>query len=138
MAVAVMPPENQNMSSKPIEETEISINLSPEPTLIVTDNSGTRKMPLIDEKYPIGREADNKVCLNSDFVSRYHAVLIRISDRHRFITYRIVDGSSEGKPSKNGIVLNALKQVSAHDLQDGDIVTFAPEVHILYLAPRET
>jgi pSer/pThr/pTyr-binding forkhead associated (FHA) protein len=131
-------PKDQDMSPKPIEETEISINLSPEPTLIVTDNSGTRKMPLVEEKYTIGREADNQVCLNSDFVSRYHAVLVRISDRHRFITYRIVDGSITGKPSKNGIVLNALKQVSSHDLEDGDIVTFAPEVHILYLAPRET
>jgi len=43
-----------------------------------------------------------------------------------------------GKPSKNGIVLNAINNVASHDLQDGDIISFAPETHILYLAPKLT
>ncbi|NUN65357.1 FHA domain-containing protein [Pseudanabaena biceps] len=124
------------MPKKPQEETEISVNLSSESTLVVTDNSGTRKMPLVEEKYTIGRETDNSICLNSDFVSRHHAILVKVKQRKGPMTYRILDGNIDGKPSKNGIVLNALSQVSSHDLQDGDIVTFAPEVHILYLAPR--
>ncbi|PZV17339.1 MAG: hypothetical protein DCF20_05740 [Pseudanabaena sp.] len=118
------------------EETEISVNLSPDHLLVVTDNSGTRKMSLVDRQYTIGRESDNTVYLNSDFVSRYHAILRRVHHRDRLDTYRIIDGSASGKPSKNGIVLNAIEKVSSHDLQDGDIVTFAPEVHILYLAPK--
>ena len=118
------------------EESEISINFSSEPTLVVTDNTGTRKMQLVESQYTIGRESDNSVHLNSDFVSRYHATLRKIRHRDRLDTYRIIDGSASGKPSKNGIVLNALQKVSSHDLQDGDIVTFAPEVHILYLAPK--
>ena len=123
------------MSKTIYEESEISVNLSPDHTLVVTDNSGTRKMKLIADQYTIGREADNTVCLNSDFVSRYHAVLRKVRHRDRIDTYRIIDGSASGKPSKNGIFLNAIRKVSSHNLQDGDIVTFAPEAHILYLVP---
>jgi pSer/pThr/pTyr-binding forkhead associated (FHA) protein len=118
------------------EESEISVNFSSEHTLVVTDNSGTRKIKLVESQYTIGRESDNAVHLNSDFVSRYHAVLRKVQHRDRLDTYRIIDGSATGKPSKNGIVLNATKKVSSHNLRDGDIVTFAPEVHILYLEPK--
>lgn len=124
------------MQEKTHDETEISVNLTSTHTLVVTDNSGTRKMALIADKYTIGRDADNTVQLNSDFVSRYHAVLLRVHHLNRADTYRIIDGSTKGKLSKNGIVLNALEKVSSYDLQDGDIVTFAPEVHILYLEPK--
>ena len=124
------------MSNKTQEESEISVNLSSDHTLVVTDNSGTRKMKLVANQYTIGREADNTVHLNSDFVSRYHAILRKVHHRDRLDTYRIIDGSTSGKLSKNGIVLNAIRKVSSYDLQDGDIVTFAPEVHILYLAPK--
>jgi pSer/pThr/pTyr-binding forkhead associated (FHA) protein len=126
------------MSKTTNEDCEISVNLSSDHTLVVTDNSGTRKMKLIADQYTIGREADNTVCLNSDFVSRYHAVLRKVYYRDRLDTYRIIDGSAVGKLSKNGIVLNAIQKVASHDLQDGDIVTFAPEVHILYLRPKLT
>ncbi|MCY7331452.1 MAG: FHA domain-containing protein [Pseudanabaena sp. CAN_BIN31] len=71
------------MSNKLHEESEISINLSTDHTLVVTDNSGTRKMLLIEAQYTIGREADNTVRLNSDFVSRYHAVLRKVHHRDR-------------------------------------------------------
>ncbi|MEI6063938.1 MAG: FHA domain-containing protein, partial [Pseudanabaena sp. ELA748] len=118
------------------EETEISINLSADHILVVTDNSGTRKIKLIDDQYTVGREPDNTVRLYSDFVSRYHAVLQKVGDRHQ--TYKIIDGSISGKPSKNGIVLNAIYKVSSYDLKDGDIISFAPETHILYLAPKQT
>jgi pSer/pThr/pTyr-binding forkhead associated (FHA) protein len=126
------------MSKTTNEDCEISVNLSSDHTLVVTDNSGTRKMKLIADQYTIGREADNTVRLNSDFVSRYHAVLRKVHYRDRLDTYRIIDGSAVGKLSKNGIVLNAIQKVASHDLQDGDIVTFAPEVHILYLRPKLT
>ncbi|MDX2255164.1 MAG: FHA domain-containing protein [Pseudanabaenaceae cyanobacterium bins.39] len=117
-----------------LHETEISVNLSSEPILVVTDNSGTRKVPLVEDQYTIGREADNVIHLDSDFVSRYHAHLVRVNDSHHGHTFRIIDGSISGKPSKNGLVVNALHSVLSYDLKDGDIVTFAPEVHILYLA----
>ncbi len=118
------------------DESEISVNFTSDHILVVTDSGGTRKMPLVEDKYTVGREADNTVRLNSDFVSRYHAVLIKVHHRDRPETYRVIDGNDLGKLSKNGIVLNAMQQISAYDLQNGDIVTFAPEVHILYLAPK--
>jgi pSer/pThr/pTyr-binding forkhead associated (FHA) protein len=124
------------MQKKINEESEISVNLSSDPTLVVTDNSGTRKMPLVEDTYTIGRDPENIVQLNSDFVSRCHAVLHKVYRGDRSDTYRIVDGSISGKASKNGITLNAAQQVSDYELQDGDIVTFAPEVHILYLEPK--
>jgi len=124
------------MTSTTQEESEISVNFSSEHTLVVTDNSGTRKMQLVENQYTIGRETDNTVHLNSDFVSRYHATLRKVRHRDRLDTYRIIDGSDSGKLSKNGIILNAIQKGASHDLQDGDIVTFAPEVHILYLAPK--
>lgn len=124
------------MPERIYDETELSINFTPDPTLVVTDNTGTRKMPLILDKYTLGRESDNTVRLHSDFVSRYHAVLIKTCYSDRPDTYRIIDGSSSGKLSKNGIVLNALRKVSSYELKDGDIITFAPEVHVLYLAPK--
>jgi len=120
------------------DETELSVNLNTEPTLVITDDSGTRKIHLTADKYTIGRETDNTLRLHSDFVSRYHAILLKVRRGDRSDSYRIVDGSSSGKLSKNGIVLNAMQRVSSHELQDGDIITFAPEVHILYLAPKLT
>jgi pSer/pThr/pTyr-binding forkhead associated (FHA) protein len=126
------------MTAPHYDDTELSVNLTENPTLVVTDDSGTRKIFLIADKYTIGREADNTVRLNSDFVSRYHAILIKVRHDNRPDGYRIVDGSSSGKLSKNGIVLNAVKKVSSYELQDGDIITFAPEVHILYLSPKLT
>ena len=128
--------EDSNHKDSNHEESEISINFSHEHTLVVTDDSGTRKMQLVENQYTIGRESDNTVHLNSDFVSRHHAILRKVRHHDRLDTYRILDGSVSGKLSKNGIVLNAIQKVSFHDLQDGDIVTFAPEVHILYLAPK--
>ncbi|MEA5478500.1 FHA domain-containing protein [Pseudanabaena galeata UHCC 0370] len=124
------------MSTTTHEESEISVNLSSDHMLVVTDNSGTRKIKLVASQYTIGRETDNTVHLDSDFVSRYHAILRKVHHRDRLDTYRIIDGSASGKLSKNGIVLNAIHKVSSYDLQDGDIVTFAPDVHILYLAPK--
>ena len=124
------------MDKKAHDESEISVSLSADPLLVVTDNSGTRKVALTEDQYTIGRDEDNSIRLDSDFVSRYHAHVIRVRNLNRPNTFRIVDGSISGKPSKNGLVLNAVQTVRSHDLNDGDIVTFAPEVHVLYLAPR--
>jgi pSer/pThr/pTyr-binding forkhead associated (FHA) protein len=124
------------MDKKTHDESEISVSLSSDPILIVTDNSGTRKVPLTEDRYTIGRDADNTICLNSDFVSRHHAHVVRAQNLTSPSMFRIIDGSPSGKPSKNGLVVNAIQSVRSHDLNDGDIVTFAPEVHILYLAPR--
>jgi pSer/pThr/pTyr-binding forkhead associated (FHA) protein len=119
-------------------ETEISVNLSPEPILVVTDNNGTRKIILAENQYTIGRELDNTIHLDSDFVSRHHAYLLKVSTPDHRDTFRIIDGSIAGKPSKNGLLVNAIHSVRSYELQDGDIVTFAPEVHILYLAATKS
>ncbi|MFM7886525.1 MAG: FHA domain-containing protein [Pseudanabaena sp.] len=120
------------------DETNFSVNLNAVPTLVITDDNGTRKIHLTADKYTIGRQTDNLLRLNSDFVSRYHAILLKVHRSNQAASYQIIDGSSSGKLSKNGIFLNGVKKVSSHELQDGDIITFAPKVHILYLAPKLT
>ncbi len=124
------------MDKKAHDESEISVSLSSDPILVVTDNSGTRKVALTQDKYTIGRDEDNTIRLDSDFVSRHHAHVVRVQSLKSPSMFRIVDGSISGKPSKNGLVVNAIQSVRTHDLNDGDIVTFGPEVHVLYLAPR--
>ncbi len=78
--------------------------------------------------------------LHSGFVSRYHAHLrFRLSHGEpttaEVTGYEIIDGDLQGKPSKNGLLLDGTTPVKRHYLRHGDIITFAPEAHLLYLAP---
>jgi pSer/pThr/pTyr-binding forkhead associated (FHA) protein len=107
-----------------------------EHTLVITDECGTRKLILRASQYTLGRDRDNDIRLHSEFVSRHHAILVKIQKPDGEIGYCIMDGDRTGKPSKNGITIDNRHKVSIHDLDSGDIVTFAPQVHFLYLAPR--
>jgi len=42
--------------------------------------------------------------------------------------YRIVDGDSKGKPSANGMLINA---IPSHDLKNADEIVFGPQVRNL-------
>ncbi|MBE9044116.1 FHA domain-containing protein [Pleurocapsales cyanobacterium LEGE 10410] len=111
------------MTAKPVKHREEHI-------LIVTDGKGHREINLQDETYSIGRGLQCKIVLQSQFVSRHHATLIKRTEEDS-THYRIIDGNSEGKTSVNGLLVNGRK-VRFHDLKNGDKVIFGPQVEAVY------
>jgi pSer/pThr/pTyr-binding forkhead associated (FHA) protein len=75
-----------------------------------------------------------KLCLYSQFASRYHAVLERIDQNENSYTYQIRDGDITGKPSTNGIFVNGHKQQSLI-LKTDDSIVFGPKVRATYQMP---
>lgn len=101
--------------------------------LVVDDDSGRRVFRLEATTYSIGRDPTCSILLHSPLVSRQHALLARIGggEGAAGVGYRIFDGNSQGKPSKNGILVQGERR-SAHDLEDGDLIEFAPEIRACY------
>ena len=111
------------MTVKPVKHREEHI-------LVVTDGKGHREIQLKNDVYSLGRGVQCDIVLQSQFVSRHHATLIkRTEEEHSY--YRIVDGNSEGKTSVNGLLIND-KKVRFHDLKQGDRVIFGPQVEAVY------
>lgn len=98
--------------------------------LIVSDGKGHREINLQNEIYSLGRGQQCNIVLQSQFVSRHHATLIKREENDNKY-YRIIDGNSEGKTSVNGLLINGQK-VRFHDLRDGDKVIFGPQVEAIY------
>ena len=111
------------MTAKPVKHREEHI-------LIVTDGKGHREIHLENNTYSIGRGAQCSIMLQSQFVSRHHATLIKREEEDGNY-YRIIDGDSEGKTSVNGLLING-KKVRFHDLKHGDKVIFGPQVEAAY------
>lgn len=111
------------MIAKPAKHRE-------EHVLIVTDGKGHREIRLQDQTYSLGRGKQCDIILQSQFVSRHHATLIRREEDDGNY-YRIIDGDSEGKTSVNGLLVNG-KKVRFHDLRNGDKVIFGPQVEAVY------
>jgi pSer/pThr/pTyr-binding forkhead associated (FHA) protein len=107
-------------------------------TLLITDAKGSRTCNLDGLKYTIGRDESNNIQLHSRFVSRQHAILLRVpaSEPGRYL-YRVIDGDLSGKPSVNGVVVNHLQKVTSYELCHGDIITLAPNVQMIYMAESE-
>ncbi len=103
--------------------------------LLVRDAKGRRKLTLGGLKYTIGRDVHNDIQLHSRFVSRQHAVLLRVpaSEPGKYL-YRIIDGDLTGKPSVNGVLVNDDRRVTSYDLCHGDTISLAPNVQFVYLA----
>ncbi|AFY73699.1 FHA domain-containing protein [Synechococcus sp. PCC 7502] len=103
-------------------------------TLLITDTKGTRKVALKELKYTLGRDISNNISINSKYVSRQHAVLLRIpgsiAGTH---LYRIIDGDLSGKPSVNGVIINGNTKVASYELSHGDVISLAPDAQITYL-----
>ena len=110
------------MTAKPVKHREEHI-------LILTDGKGRREIQLKDETYSLGRGLQCNIVLQSQFVSRHHATLIKRKEEQQY--YRIIDGDSQGKTSVNGLLING-KKVRFHDLKNGDKVVFGPQVEAVY------
>ncbi|HEY9883068.1 MAG TPA: FHA domain-containing protein [Thermosynechococcaceae cyanobacterium] len=99
--------------------------------LIVEDDNGRRSIALDDSEYSIGRDPTCDICLDSLFVSRRHATLLRLPNGDGTVSYRIVDGDLEGRPSSNGFLINGYR-LRTHNLQNEDEVVFGPQVRVIY------
>ena len=111
------------MTAKPVKRREEHI-------LIVTDGKGHREVKLQDETYSLGRGVQCNIVLQSQFVSRHHATLIKRKNEEGN-QYRIIDGNTEGKTSVNGLLIDGRK-VRFHDLKHGDKVILGPQVEAVY------
>ncbi|MBF2067646.1 MAG: FHA domain-containing protein [Calothrix sp. C42_A2020_038] len=107
--------------------------------LIIEDDQGRKEVMLERPVYSIGRDRECDICLNSQFVSRRHAILVRLprDDNSQSYYYRIVDGDSKGKPSANGLVINGRK-LPAHDLRNEDEIVFGPQVRAIYYLLKDS
>ncbi|MGK7893765.1 MAG: FHA domain-containing protein [Xenococcus sp. (in: cyanobacteria)] len=112
------------MSVKPAKHRE-------EHVLIVFDGRGKKEILLSETAYSLGRGQNCDIRIQSQFVSRHHATLIRQSRHETEYYYRIIDGDLKGKTSVNGLLVNERK-VSFHDLKNGDKVVFGPQVSAIY------
>ncbi|ELS00821.1 FHA domain-containing protein [Xenococcus sp. PCC 7305] len=112
------------MSLKPAKHRE-------EHVLIVFDGRGQKEIVLADTAYSLGRGQNCDIRIESQFVSRHHATLIRRSHNEVDEYYRIIDGNLKGKTSVNGLLVNDRK-VLFHDLKNGDKVVFGPQVSAIY------
>jgi tetratricopeptide (TPR) repeat protein len=101
------------------------------PLLVIEDDWGRREVLLEKDQYLIGRDPAGDIQLHSQFASRQHATLIRLTSSKEGIAYRITDGNPEGKLSTNGLLINGQKLL-AKDLITGDAIVFGPGVRIIY------
>jgi pSer/pThr/pTyr-binding forkhead associated (FHA) protein len=101
--------------------------------LIIEDNQGRKEFTLENAVYSIGRDRECNIRLISQFVSRYHATLVRLPRKNKANSYyyRIVDGDAKGRPSSNGLMINGRK-LPAHDLRNEDEIVFGPQVRAIY------
>jgi tetratricopeptide (TPR) repeat protein len=108
-----------------------------QPMLLLQDDIGQREIPLSGPEYTVGRDPQNSICLRSQFVSRFHAVLQRLDRPDGSYTYRLLDGDLRGKPSTNGVQVNGHKQLR-WDLKPGDCIVFGPKVQATYRMPHSS
>ncbi|HBB31456.1 MAG TPA: phosphopeptide-binding protein [Cyanobacteria bacterium UBA8803] len=105
--------------------------------LIVQDDRGRHRFVLEGDIYSIGRDRDCDIRLFSQFVSRHHATLVRIHQEDGTDSYRIVDGTLEGKLSSNGLLING-KKLHSYELQNEEEIIFGPQVRAIYYRIRHT
>jgi tetratricopeptide (TPR) repeat protein len=97
-----------------------------QPLLVLEDDWGRREILLERDRYLIGRDPKSDICLHSQFVSRQHAVLVRVNQPDEKVVYKITDGNLDGKPSTNGLLINGIKCRSS-ELHAEDVIVFSPK-----------
>ncbi len=105
--------------------------ISKDRSLLIEDDWGRREVLLEKDEYVLGRDPKGDIQLHSQFASRQHATLRRITTPEGEDGYQIRDGDPTGKPSTNGLLINGRK-LSKKDLVAGDVVVFGPGVQITY------
>ena len=103
------------------------------PSLLLEDESNCSFIQLVEDIYTIGRDLDNKICLRSQFSSRFHAVIRRLVTETGEVIFEIQDGSVKGKASTNGILVNG-KSVTRAFLNHQDLIVFGPRARAIFRA----
>lgn len=112
------------MAAKPAQPHKAHI-------LIVEDDKGRREILMKKSKYSMGRSQSCDIMINSPFVSRHHATLVRHFDDNGYTYYEVMDGDGTHKLSANGILINGCK-VNGEKLKHGDKLVFGPQVFAIY------
>ena len=103
------------------------------PSLLLEDEANCSFIQLVEDIYTIGRDLDNKICLRSQFSSRFHAVIRRLVTETGEVVFEIQDGSVKGKASTNGILVNG-KPVTRAFLNHQDLIVFGPRARAIFRA----
>lgn len=130
--------EVQDACDRPIDlPNPASLDLSTAPTvgasLLLEDEANCSFIQLVDDMYTIGRDLENKICLRSQFSSRFHAVIRRLVTETGEVVFEIQDGSIKGKASTNGISING-KPVTCAFLNHQDLIVFGPRAKAIFTA----
>jgi tetratricopeptide (TPR) repeat protein len=112
-------------------EGEILRTSQRQPLLVIEDDWGKREILLERDRYLIGRDPKSDICLHSQFVSRHHAILVRVNPTNEIVSYQIIDGDSSGKPSTNGLIING-KKLRSTELQSEDAIVFGPKAQATF------
>lgn len=99
--------------------------------LVVDDPEGRRAYRLETSAYSVGRDPTCSIVVHSPSVSRQHALLVRIGGTNQVLGYRIYDGNSQGRASRNGLIIRG-NRCSSCDLLDGDVIELGHEVKACY------
>jgi DNA-binding winged helix-turn-helix (wHTH) protein len=112
------------------EQQSRSQACSREPALLIwREGEVVKKQWLLDRPIiTIGRAADCDVCLESRWISRNHARILREE-----ATYRLEDAGS-----KNGVFVNGQRVDDARELQDGDRIQLAPGLELYFVDSEAT
>ncbi|NET33904.1 MAG: tetratricopeptide repeat protein [Cyanothece sp. SIO1E1] len=105
--------------------------------LLVKDNQGERQIVLDQNSYTIGRDPENSICLHSQFASRCHATLTRLTRPDGTYVYEIRDGDGGFRQSTNGLIING-RRCKSWVLMHKDSVIFGPNVWLIYILPEDT
>jgi len=100
--------------------------------LMVEDEQSKRIIPLESSTYSIGRDPENAIQLQSRWVSRQHALLLRVTlPGYQEYAFRVIDGDLQGKRSTNGLIVNG-HYCYSQDLQHGDHIVFGRDTTARY------
>jgi FHA domain len=100
--------------------------------LTIYEPSQTRELLLDRLTYSIGRDSQNAITIDNRGISRQHALLFRLpAPNPGEYIYRLVDGNSEGQPSRNGLMVNGIR-IRERDLKPGDQIVFGSVISAEY------
>ncbi len=117
---------SENKADHPILRPSVG-----QPLLVIEDDWGRREILLERDRYSLGRDPNSDICLHSQFVSRQHAVLVRVNHVDETVAYQITDGDLSGKPSTNGLMING-KKCRSIQLQSEDAIVFGPKAKAIF------
>jgi len=101
--------------------------------LIVKDRQGPKAYWLTAELYSLGRDPSNSIRIDSQYVSRHHALLVKTESPTSpdGFTYQIIDGDIHGNPSTNGLYVRG-ERVEFRELEDGDEIQLGSDATATY------